>query len=63
MNEKPNSHTQIWKYTKLFSALGILRIKVTTTSKRGRSTKISLPSIPSRELEKELSATLRNNNV
>ena len=53
MNERPNSHTQIWKYTKLFSALGILKIEVTTTSKRGRSTKISLPSIPSKELEKE----------
>jgi cell division control protein 6 len=62
-NEKPNSHTQIWKYAQLFSALGILKIEVTTTSKRGRSTKISLPSIPSKELEKELSATLRKNNM
>ncbi|MCW3997124.1 MAG: ORC1-type DNA replication protein [Candidatus Bathyarchaeota archaeon] len=62
-NEKPNSHTQIWKYTQLFSALGILKIEVTATSKRGRSTKISLPSIPSKELEKELSAALRNNNM
>jgi cell division control protein 6 len=60
-NETPNSHTQIWKYTQLFSALGILRIEVTANIKRGRSTKISLPAIPSKELEKELSAALWKN--
>jgi cell division control protein 6 len=59
-NEKVNSHTQIWKYAQLLSALGIIKIKVTANIKRGRSTKISLPTIPSKELEKELSATLRN---
>ena len=59
-NEKTNSHTQIWKYAKLLSALGIIKIEVTTTTKRGRSTKISLPSIPSKELEKELSMILKN---
>ena len=60
-NEKPNSHTQIWKYAQLFSALGILKIEVTANIKRGRSTKISLPAIPSKELEKELSASLGKN--
>ena len=60
-NEKPNSHTQIWKYGQLFSALGILKIAVTANIKRGRSTKISLPAIPSKELEKELSASLGKN--
>ncbi|MBK5133921.1 hypothetical protein JJE00_05770, partial [Candidatus Bathyarchaeota archaeon] len=60
-NEKPNSHTQIWKYAQLFSALGILKIAVTANIKRGRSTKISLPAIPSKELEKELSASLGKN--
>lgn len=59
-NQQPNSHTQIWKYTKLLSALGIIKIQVTTTEKRGRSTKISLPSIPAKELEKELCAILKN---
>ncbi|MCJ7713561.1 ORC1-type DNA replication protein [Candidatus Bathyarchaeota archaeon] len=60
-NEKPNSHTQIWKYAQLFSALGILKIAVTANIKRGRSTKISLPAIPSKELEKELSTSLGKN--
>ncbi|KON33989.1 MAG: hypothetical protein AC479_02295 [miscellaneous Crenarchaeota group-6 archaeon AD8-1] len=58
-SEKPNSHTQIWKYVQLLSALGIIKIKVRSASKRGRSTFISLPTIPSNELEKELNASLR----
>jgi len=58
--EEPNSHTQIWKYAKLLSALGIIKIQVTKTEKRGRSTKISLPSIPAKELEKELHTILKN---
>ncbi len=60
-NETPNSHTQIWKYAQLFSALGILRIEVTANIKRGRSTKISLPAIPANELEKELTSALWKN--
>ncbi len=56
--EQPRSHTQLWKHTKLLSALGILKTEVTSTGKRGRSTRISLPSISADELEKELSATL-----
>lgn len=58
-NEDPNSHTQIWKYAKLLSALGIIKIQVTATEKRGRSTRISLPSIPAKELEKKLCEILK----
>jgi cell division control protein 6 len=56
--EKPNSHTQLWKYVQLLSALGILRTEVASTGGRGRSTRISLPSVPAVELEKELIALL-----
>ncbi|MCW4044090.1 MAG: ORC1-type DNA replication protein [Candidatus Bathyarchaeota archaeon] len=56
--EQPHSHTQLWKHTQFFSALGILKTEVASTGKRGRSTRISLPSIPAVELEKELSALL-----
>ena len=58
-NETPNSHTQIWKYVQLLSAMGILRAEVTGTGMRGRSTYVSLPSIPATELEKELADTLQ----
>jgi len=56
--EQPHSHTQLWKYAQLLSALGILKTEVAPTGTRGRSTRISLPSIPAYELEKELSAAV-----
>jgi cell division control protein 6 len=56
--EQPHSHTQLWKYVQLFSALGILKTEVASTGTRGRSTRISLPSVPAYELEKELSVIL-----
>ncbi len=58
IGEQPHSHTQVWKYVQLFSALGILKTEVAAKGVRGRSTRISLPSIPAYELEKELNATL-----
>jgi cell division control protein 6 len=57
-DEKPHSHTQLWKYVQLFSALGILKAEVAMTGTRGRSTRVSLPSVPAYELEKELSGVL-----
>jgi cell division control protein 6 len=57
-DEQPRSHTQLWKYAQFLSALGILRTEVARTSTRGRATRVSLPSIPAYELEKELSASL-----
>ena len=56
--EKPNSHTQIWNYAQFLSSLGIIKIEVATSTARGRSTQVSLPTIPASELEKELSASL-----
>jgi len=57
-NEKTNSHTQIWNYAQYLSSLGIIKTEVASSTTRGRSTQISLPSIPAFELEKELSAAL-----
>jgi len=57
-DEQPHSHTQLWKHAQFLSALGILKTEVTATGTRGRATRVSLPSIPACELEKELSAAL-----
>jgi cell division control protein 6 len=57
-DEQPYSHTQLWKYVQLLSALGILKTEVAATGTRGRSTRVSLPSIPAVELEKELCTAL-----
>jgi cell division control protein 6 len=56
----PNSHTQIWNYAQYLAKLGVLKTKVAVLGTRGRTTWLSLPSIPSVELEKELSAALRS---
>jgi len=56
--EKPSSHTQVWKYAQLLSALGFLKTEVAAVATRGRSTRVSLPSIPAAELEKELCSSL-----
>jgi cell division control protein 6 len=57
-DEQPHSHAQLWKHAQFLSALGILKTEVAATGTRGRSTRVSLPSIPACELEKELSAAL-----
>ena len=54
----PNSHTQLWKYLKDFSKLGITETEVAGTGSRGRSTGISLPRISAEELERELRTLL-----
>jgi len=38
--------------------LGVIKIEVAASPTRGRSTQVSLPSIPAFELEKELNAAL-----
>jgi cell division control protein 6 len=62
-NVKPHSHTQLWKYLKTLSVLGILKAEVSTTDSRGRSTLIYLPKIPASELEKELNALLEKEQM
>jgi cell division control protein 6 len=57
--EAPNSHTQLWKYIQYLSSLGVVKTEVATVATRGRSTRLSLPTVPAVELEKELSASLQ----
>jgi cell division control protein 6 len=52
--EEANSYTQLWKYIQRFKQLGIIQTKIGSTSARGRSTMISLPFIPAKELEQQL---------
>ena len=58
-DEAPNSHTQIWKYVQYLSSLGVLKTEVATAEIRGRTTRLSLPTVPAVELEKELAASLQ----
>lgn len=58
--EQPNSHTQLWNYSQYLSKLGVLKTEVASAETRGRTTRVSLPSIPAEELEKQLSSSLEN---
>ncbi|MBX5321344.1 MAG: ORC1-type DNA replication protein [Candidatus Bathyarchaeota archaeon] len=55
---EPHTHTQLWKYLQVLSALGIIEKSVSSTGQRGRTTLICLPGIPAHELERELAMLL-----
>jgi cell division control protein 6 len=50
--QTPVSHTQVWNYMKRLSVLGILKSEVST--ERGRTSRVSLPSVSAEELAKSL---------
>ncbi len=52
LEEESVTHTQLWNYSQYLSQLGIIKVEVAST--HGRSTMVSLLSIPAVELEKEL---------
>lgn len=53
--EKQRGHTQLWKYAKELSALGIIKTELSSVGQRGKTTYISLPKVPASDLEQELS--------
>jgi len=58
-DETPNGHTQIWNYVQYLAKLGVLKAEVGTAETRGRTNRISLPTIPAVELEREMSESLK----
>jgi cell division control protein 6 len=58
--EAPRGHTQLWKYVKNLSAVGILEKKISGVGRRGKTTLISLPRVPASDLEQELTKMLRD---
>jgi cell division control protein 6 len=51
---KPHSHTQLWKYLRVISNMGIVSTEVSTHGPKGRSTLVYLSRIPADDLEREL---------
>jgi cell division control protein 6 len=58
-DETPNGHTQIWNYVQYLAKLGVLKAEVGSAETRGRTNRISLPTIPAVELEREMSESLK----
>ena len=46
--------TQVWKYVKALSALGIIESRLSGVGQRGKTTIISLSRVPASDLEREL---------
>ena len=57
-DEAPNGHTQIYKYIQYLTSLGVLKSELVTGESRGRQNRLSLPTIPAAELEKEMAASV-----
>ncbi|MEM3566545.1 MAG: ORC1-type DNA replication protein [Candidatus Bathyarchaeia archaeon] len=55
---QPHTHTQLWKYLQMLSAIGIIKKSVSSSVRRGRTTLVCLPGIPAQELERELTTLL-----
>ena len=53
-HETPRSHTQVWQYLKELAEFDLIAIRISGPGHRGKTTLISLPDVPARELEKEL---------
>jgi len=47
-------HTQVWKYVKDLSAVGIIESRLSGVGQRGKTTMISLSKVPASDLEREL---------
>jgi cell division control protein 6 len=62
-SQKKRGHTQLWKYVKELSALGIIKIEPSSVGQRGKTTLISLPRVPASDLERELSKALSKNRI
>ena len=57
-SKRKRKHTQLWAYVRELSALGLIKAKISSGGKRGRTTLISLLKVPASDLERELSRVL-----
>lgn len=60
--EKPVSHTQLWKYLQKLSTIGFLKSEVSGDGTRGRSTVVYMPFVSAEELTKALRFLLEKGN-
>lgn len=47
-------HTQVWKFVKDLSAMGVIESRISSVGQRGKTTIISLSKVPASDLEREL---------
>jgi len=56
--ERPRGHTKVWEYVQVLKNMGIISARISGPGRRGKTTLISIPSIPVESLEKEVMAKI-----
>lgn len=59
-NAKPRGHTQLWKYMKELTVLGVIKAEPSPNNRVGKTTLIGLPRIAAVDLEEELNNMLKH---
>lgn len=57
-NDKPRKHTQIWKYARGLSAIGVIAASKSGEGVRGKTTLLGLQNIPASTMREQLEAAL-----
>jgi len=58
LGERPRGHTKVWEYVQVLKNMGIISARISGPGRRGKTTLISVPSIPVESLEKEVLAKI-----
>jgi len=57
-SEEPRQHTQVWKYARALSSIGIISAQKSGEGMRGRTTLLGLAQVPASTMQQSLQATL-----
>jgi len=57
-NEEPRQHTQVWKYARALSSIGIISAQKSGEGMRGRTTLLGLAQVPASTMQESLQAAL-----
>jgi len=60
-DDEPRKHTQIWKYTRGLSAIGVIAASKSGEGVRGKTTLLGLQSIPASTMREQLEKALASN--
>jgi cell division control protein 6 len=59
-NEEPRQHTQLWKYARILSSIGIISAQKSGEGMRGRTTLLGLAQVPASTMQESLEAVLES---
>jgi cell division control protein 6 len=57
-NEEPRQHTQLWKYVRVLSSIGVVSAQKSGEGMRGRTTLLGFAQVPASTMQESLEAAL-----